>query len=88
MRAADGAAAARLWPADDVESRRADRLEQTLWTLARRLGLAVTAGSALIGTVLSAGLGRSWLWLTVGVGATGAGLVTALLADVVWRPGK
>lgn len=88
MQAADGAAAARLWPADDVESRRADRLEQTLWTLARRVGLAVTAGSALIATVLSAGLGRSWLPLTVGVGATGAGLVTAFLAEVVWRPGK
>jgi predicted unusual protein kinase regulating ubiquinone biosynthesis (AarF/ABC1/UbiB family) len=67
-----------------VDSRHSNRLEQTIRNAGRRLGLAITAGSAVLATVISAGLGRPWLWLTAGVGAIGVGLAAGLVADIVW----
>ena len=88
MQAAESLAAAQPRSELHVDSRSSNRLEQTIRNAGRRLGLAVTAGSAVLAAVISAGLGRPWLWLTAGVGAIGVGLAAALVADIVWWRGQ
>ena len=84
MAALENLAATRPAPNTLADSHSTKRLENTIHRVARRLGLAVTAGSAVLATVISAGLGRPWPWLTTGLGAVGAGLVVSLVADLVW----
>jgi ubiquinone biosynthesis protein len=84
MEAVESIAAPPPRPDLQVDPRSTSGLEHTIRRVGRRLGLAVTAGSSVLATVISAGLGRPWLWLTAGIGAIGVGLVAGLIADLVW----
>lgn len=60
-------------------------LEETVRGAGRRLALGAAGGAALVATAISAGAARPVLWLTILLGAVGAGLLVWLLADLRLR---
>ena len=60
-------------------------LEDTVRGAGRRLALGAAGGAALVATAISASAARPILWLTILLGALGAGLLVWLLADLRLR---
>jgi hypothetical protein len=60
-------------------------LEHTIRVAARRLAIAITAGSALVATGATAAAPNVDRWVPVSLGASGAALAALLLLDLLRR---
>jgi predicted unusual protein kinase regulating ubiquinone biosynthesis (AarF/ABC1/UbiB family)/nucleotide-binding universal stress UspA family protein len=60
-------------------------LEETVRRAGGRLALGAAGGAALVATAIAASAARPVLWLTIVLGAVGAGVLVWLLADIRFR---
>jgi predicted unusual protein kinase regulating ubiquinone biosynthesis (AarF/ABC1/UbiB family) len=63
----------------------AERLEDTVRRVGRRLSVGIIAGAALLGSAITASSERVAVWVPVSLGVVGAGFTVFLLADLVRR---
>ncbi|HYG72006.1 MAG TPA: AarF/UbiB family protein [Actinomycetota bacterium] len=63
----------------------AERLEDTVRRVGRRLSVGIIAGAALLGSAITASSERVAVWVPVSLGMVGAGFTMFLLADLVRR---
>ncbi len=63
----------------------AERLEDTVRRVGRRLAVGIMAGSALLGTAISAASDRVAAWVPVTLGVVGAGFTLLLIGDLLRR---
>jgi hypothetical protein len=63
----------------------AERLEDTVRRVGRRLSTGIVAGAALLGSAITAASERVAEWIPILLGAAGAGFTLFLLADLVRR---
>jgi hypothetical protein len=68
-----------------VDVRGISPLERTVRVAARRLALAITAGSALVATGATAAAAQVDQWVPITLGASGGALTLLLLLDLVRR---
>jgi hypothetical protein len=68
-----------------VDVRGISPLEHTIRVAARRLAIAITAGSALVATGATAAAPNVDRWVPVSLGASGAALAALLLLDLLRR---
>ncbi|HEX9376884.1 MAG TPA: AarF/UbiB family protein [Actinomycetota bacterium] len=85
VEAVERLAGARPGPKLQVHFRGTERLEDTIRRVGRRLSLAISAGSALVATALTAASSRVVGWVPWVLGVTGGLLVSALAIDLVRR---
>jgi predicted unusual protein kinase regulating ubiquinone biosynthesis (AarF/ABC1/UbiB family) len=63
----------------------AERLEDTVRRVGRRLAVGIMAGSALLGTAIAAASDRVAPWIPITLGVVGAGFTLLLVGDLVRR---
>jgi ubiquinone biosynthesis protein len=65
----------------------AERLEDTVRRVGRRLSIGIIAGAALLGTAITAASERVAAWIPVSLGVIAAGFTTLLVGDLLRRRG-
>jgi predicted unusual protein kinase regulating ubiquinone biosynthesis (AarF/ABC1/UbiB family) len=63
----------------------AERLEDTVRRVGRRLSIGIIAGAALLGTAITAASERVASWITITLGVVATGFTVLLLGDLVRR---
>jgi predicted unusual protein kinase regulating ubiquinone biosynthesis (AarF/ABC1/UbiB family) len=63
----------------------AERLEDTVRRVGRRLSTGIIAGASLLGSAITAASARVSIWVPITLGAVGAGFTLFLLGDLIRR---